>query len=526
MKKGVADFAAWLETNTGRRTAYVLVLAAVFLAWLSLCIVFRVGSPVPDPLASHWNDELGYQRAAQTLADYGKAVGMGGFNEQDTEFPKLSAWSPAAFWPYAALEWVTGQTQPGAVLWFNVFFTLVALAVLLWLMRPNGCQALCLAAFLCVCPIYTRYIWSCMAEAWLVAGTLVFAALVWWAKDHPMHRAANAALLFAVLLAGAMGLVRIYTVALALLPLFALLCKRRYGWAGAGFAACIATGLGYLRLSREMAAYFPGYSGPQTGMELLKSMDVLGLVRLAWEKNAQALAELKAGLFAGEPYACVVLLTLLIWICVLCAAIHRARTKQTSWLYWLYLIVTAVLYEALVVFYTVMQSHRHLLGMFVMGVVLLLFSQPLRKNLALLVLIPAVMVGSLRMQGLLDLKPAVSSVQTSALRSQLTPAFQDLLQVDPQDPWGNTVAWDLNLQSWQPLLLLPSGMAVNNTDYTYLAPAIRDRILKSRYVYTAPGLAADEACRNNGYPLLLEGEGFTLYENTDYQRSAPVFRQA
>ena len=526
MKAKFKALRAWLETKAGRGAAYGVVLAAVFAAWLGLCILFRAGSLVPDALASHWNDELGYQRASQALADYGHAVGMGGFNEQDEGAPKLSAWSPAIFWPYAALEKLTGNTQPGAVLWWNVLFTLLAWGALLWAMRPTGAQALCLAAFLCVCPMYTRYVWSGMAEAWLTAGAVLFIALVWWAQARPGRRGANWALAAAVLLACILSLVRIYTLLLDLLPLFLLLRQKRYGWACAAAAMCAGTAAGYLQLSRRMAAYFPGYSGPQTGMELLKTMNVPGLLGLALEKNINAISELKSGFAAGEPYACAVLLTFFVWGCVLCTAVARARRKQASGLYWMYLLLTAATYETLAVFYTVMQSHRHLLGMLVMGAVLLIHSLPLRRSLAVLALLPLLTIGALRAQGFTDLRPAVSGPETRALRQELGPALVQSLKVDPQDPWGNTVAWDLNQPNWQPLLLFPSGMAVNTTDYTYLAPAIRGRTLKSRYVYTAPGLAADEACRNNGYPLVLQTGGFTLYENTDYERSVPAPGQA
>lgn len=221
----------------------------------------------------------------------------------------------------------------------------------------------------------------------------------------------------------------------------------------------------------------------------------------------------------GNSSAYSMIVLVLLCIVFLIQGILRLRKRESALLPFGFIAVNILIFEAMVVLYSAGQLGRHLLALNVLGCVWLICTSNFRIGLTAVVLTPVFLVVCMRSQGLYELRLPGRTDATEQMRAELRRQFEQVMQLTPDDPWANTVVYDLNNPAWQPRLLLPARFASNTCDYTYIAPAIRQRQLKSRYVYTAKGLAADEACQQNGYPLLLKTDQFTLYKNTDYQKA-------
>lgn len=511
-----------LERPVCRRSLWALAAVSVLLGFLLLCAGSGMNPLHLEPLASTWNDEEGYYRTTQQLLNGTEGQSVSGYNEQNGPGEGISPWNRSAFAGFVVFGRLFGMDDPGRIVAANVLFTVLGMAAFVLLARPTGRQALLVAAFGAGNLLWCRYAWSGMCEAQYVALALVYGGAMLCGMRQSENRRANWALLAAGAAAGAATCSRAYYAALILLPLWALARRKKWNFAAAQ-AVILAASVGeYFREAAQQLSYLQT-DGSGDKLDRLAGFVLSGqpgkAVGMILERNLTAFGDLARGFWTGSESTCAALILLLLCGVFLVQGVLRLRRRQSALLQLGFVAAAMLVFEAMVVLYNAGQMGRHLLALDVLGTVWLICSSSLRTAVAAVILTPVLLVGCLRGEGLYSMRLPAQTPVTVQMRAGLAEQLSQVMEFVPGDPWANTVAYDLNNPQWQARLLMPAGFSSNTCDYTYIAPAIRQRRLKSRYVYTARGLAADEACRQNGYPLLLETDQFTLYENTDYQKA-------
>ncbi|MCD8047487.1 MAG: hypothetical protein LUD80_02765 [Clostridiales bacterium] len=93
----------------------------------------------------------------------------------------------------------------------------------------------------------------------------------------------------------------------------------------------------------------------------------------------------------------------------------------------------------------------------------------------------------------------------------LTSTLAEVLELDENDAWGNTIAKPVESSHLQTTICLPVYMNTSTCTKSYLSAAIANDTLKSKYLMLPDGNSLNTTCEEK-YEIAWQGDGHTIYQ--------------
>lgn len=507
-----------------RRTLWAILLLSPLIAVWIMGAVTGTSVTRLDAYNTTWNDEIGYLRAVRTMRTQGLPTGVQSYNEVASDIPAYGAYIFLTYLPYAAMSFLTGLTSHNFMYYCNVLLVVLANAVFLRLVKPDIKKTIWLIALSTLSLTYERYVWSGMSEASYCAFLIVALACFLWlldGREHPRWKE-NVILVGVTLLILFFGMLRSFHYAWLLIPAYFVIVSDRKRWVK---AASLLSGIVAIGVCFAVVQYLTAHwraefysSGLETLDNLEKYLNMLtsglGGIRKflsqALQINISAIGSvikyLQEGKLSGIVLVVFFVQELLLLGETICSAVER--NWRTAWIMGLALVIGGMIYEANIILYTIVQCHRMLLSTVVFsGYLLCMKGHPVSKGLRQGVEI-ALIAWVLSFNTSYFALPQVDEeVNIDALTSSLAEA----LELDEDDPWGNTVAKSVESRNMQTSICLPTYLCTSACTSDYLEAAIANDTLKSKYLMLPDGNSLNTTCEEK-YEIVWQGDGHTIYQ--------------
>ncbi|MCC8128474.1 MAG: hypothetical protein LIO51_00825 [Clostridiales bacterium] len=481
--------------------------------------VFRL-----DGYNTIWNDEIGYLRAVRTMRTQGLPTGVQSYNEVASDIPAYGAYIVLTYLPYAAVSFLTGLTSHNFMYYCNVLMVVLANAAFLRLVKPDGKKTIWLIALSTLSLVYERYIWSGMSEASYCAFLIVALACFLWLLDGRKHERwkENVVLLGVTLLILFYGMLRAFHYAWLLIPAYYILTSDRKRWVkvvsllgGIAAIGICFTAAGYLT-DHWRAEFYS--SGIETLDNLAKYLEMVtsgfGGIRQflseAFRINVSAIGSVIEYLKGGKMSGVVLVVFFVQELILLAETVRGIVTgdRRTAWLMGLTLVIGGMIYEADIILYTIDQCLRMLLSFVIFsGYLICMKAHPVSKGVRQGVEIALVVTA-------LCLNPssfALPQTDDGVDADELSASLAATLELDENDPWGNTIAKPVESSHLQTTICLPVYMNTSTCTKSYLSAAIANDAVKSKYIMLPDSNSLNETCAEK-YEIVWQGDGHTLYQ--------------
>lgn len=494
--------------------AHTLCTAAVALVFLLAyeLVVYRV--PVTEiflPVSS-WSDEVIYSKQLAAAVQYGAPQGYFGFNESHAAVGTYAAWGPAVFLVYA----LPGLLLRGqnAFLWCNLLFVVLGWTFFARAARLGWKRQLAFAAALAAMNAPIRYVFSAMQEPLHYALVLAVLGLAAGIRRGCRHAGAVWAALFA--LCAAATLVRPYNAVLWLFPL--VLAWPRCKAVGGTVAGAAASAAGTLVLMKKFYAPYLFTNVDLGAVEELFHGHLWAAARSvyykllgAWQQLGQEIAD---GTRVGSCYLLLFALLLVTLACVIWNAAH----KQPAFWKVCALVVTLVVFLALMLMYRPGEASRHTIVYDLLLLAALVAEQPPLTAAAAPVLLAVLSVAGIRMttaRGDSDTSTFTMPVYNAGLSQEVadlqTALTESQARLTSDDPWDHVCAYALGGGShFGMLYAVPDGMGLQFDEDTYLLDPANE--IHSRYIMANTDSDVAQYLEENGWALLYEGTSAAVYE--------------
>ena len=462
--------------------------------------------------ASAWSDEVYYAKQLSAVVTHGVPQGYFGFNESHAEIGRFAAWGPAAFYLYAIPGLIfRGQN---AFLYCNLFWVLAGWLCFVWGTRLDWKRQLLFGVGIAALNAPVRYVFSAMQEPLHYALVLAVLGLAAGIRRGCRHAGAVWAALFA--LCAVATLVRPYNAVLWLFPLvLAWPCCKAVGGTVVGAAASAA---GTLVLMKKFYAPYLFANVDLGAVEELLHGHFWAAVRSvyykllgAWQQLGQEIAD---GTRVGSCYLLLFALLLVTLACVIWNAAH----KQPVFWKVCALVVTLVVFLALMLMYRPGEASRHTIVYDLLLLAALVAEQPPLTAAATPVLLAVLSVAGIRMttaRGDSDTSTFTMPVYNAGLSQEVadlqTALTESQARLTSDDPWDHVCAYALGGGShFGMLYAVPDGMGLQFDEDTYLLDPANE--IHSRYVMASTDSDVAQYLEENGWALLYEGTSAAVYE--------------
>lgn len=487
----------FLQSDRTKKILWILLILSPIAAGFILGLVSSTDVTNLDAWNTVWNDEIGYYRVVRKMRTIGHPTGAGGYNEVLSRNPAWGAYHVLTYLPYVFLSLFTGIDSHNFMVYCNVLLMSLTYFAVVVLLRPTGGQAVWMLVFSCTELIHARYVWSGMSETASIFMTVfVLSCSVWlWKNRNGKEWKVRAVFLLQALLILFFGTIRPYLLAYMVFPVLFLcigeenlrkkVCKTT---ALVLSVVCAVWLYVYLRENYCMQ-YFADVYTEETISGLLKSGQFRQAVYFVLQKNRIAACAVFESFCSGGWVGIVTAATAAL-IVVMVVGCIRCRRQKHKWdvtiVCSLFIGVTILVYEAVILLYSHMQLHRMLLASLTGGAVLcgLLFGH---AECAVHRCITVVLTGwCILMQGrsvyaLPQSDAAALSWNEKNLRSEL----EQVLPFDDSDIWNLTIAALPQSHNLKLRFYIPNYIATNTCNEAYLYTAIEQGTLKSKYILAA-----------------------------------------
>ncbi|MCC8182398.1 MAG: hypothetical protein LIO45_05430 [Clostridiales bacterium] len=505
-----------------RRAMWVLLLLSPLIAVLVMGAATGTSVFQLDAYNTTWNDEVGYLRAVRVMRTQGLPTGIQGYNEVASDIPAYGAYTILTYLPYAALSFLTGMTSHNFMYYSNVIIIVLGNAVFLRLVKPDAKKTAWLIVFSSLSLGYERYVWSGMSEALFCSALIVSLGCFLWLSDGRKHARwkENVVLAGAILMILYCGMLRSFQYIWLLIPIYYVLTSDRKpgGKAAfllgglAAFGVCFAVSR-YL-MDHWRAVYYYNLVGDNVEKYLgLLTSGFAGIRQIFSEVLQANISAIKTviGYLQKGRLGGVILVTFFVQELLLFVETVRSIVKRewkTAWLMGLTLVIGGVIYEATIVLYIVDQCLRMLLSFVVFsGYLLCMKAHPVSRG-ARQVAETALVVAALCIN---TSSFAIPQTDDEVDIDELTSSLAEVLELDEDDAWGNTIAKPSESGSMQTTICLPVYMNTTTCTKSYLKSAIANDTFQSKYIMLPDGYALSEACAEK-YEIVWQGDGHTIYQ--------------
>ena len=394
--------------------------------------------------ASAWSDEVYYAKQLSAVVTHGVPQGYFGFNESHAEIGRFAAWGPAVFYLYAIPGLIfRGQN---AFLYCNLFWVLAGWLCFVWGTRLDWKRQLLFGVGIAALNAPVRYVFSAMQEPLHYALVLAVLGLAAGIRRGCRHAGAVWAALFA--LCAAATLVRPYNAVLWLFPLVLAWPRRKA--VGGTVVGAAASAAGTLVLMKKFYAPYLFANVDLGAVEELLHGHFWAAVRSvyykllgAWQQLGQEIAD---GTRVGSCYLLLFALLLVTLACVIWNAAH----KQPVFWKVCALLVTLVVFLALMLMYRPGEASRHTIVYDLLLLAALVAEQPPLTAAAAPVLLAVLSVAGIRMttaRGDSDTSTFTMPVYNAGLSQEVadlqTVLTESQARLTSDDPWDRVCAYAL-----------------------------------------------------------------------------------
>ena len=478
-----------------------------------------------DAWNTTWNDEVGYNRVIGLLRHEFFPKGMYGFNEDAPSHLAYGPYNIFTYLPYFALSFVTGISTHNFIYYSNVILAALACLLYVALVRPRALEGFLTALFLSTYLVAGRYIWSGMSESIYNFFLILFTALVLWMMKHPgASPGSQGFALFVMILAVFFwNTMRPFYFPLLLIPVY-LIFRKKSRLSGGGkillflfavLAAGASLGLFFFFTNYNVARYFFDSTQTETLKKLVSSGSPVLMLRQILSANKSALKEilgyLKDSRWAGGITLLYFAQSLLILILLIRSLLRGGKSGDgRSAVLFGMLLAGAAIYEANVVLYSPVQLHRMMLAV-TLSYGLFLIELGGWEPIAGEVILAAIMAFFI-VRAPQNFKLPQIDAQTLSAQEQeaMEVELQRLLPLR-DDPWDNTIVKLPEFDRLQWEFMLPTYTSLNVCQKGVLQDLLTRKKLQSKFVILENTSDLNELCKKNGYLVIWEGYGRTLY---------------
>lgn len=491
---------------------------AVIMIWSIMPIMFCFIMCLKDSILfedvylanSKWNDEVFYYKMIEAVVKYGRPLGYFGYNGSTANVGQFGPWSPVLFIAYVIYGKIFGWTMLSPI-YCNIVIMSIAMSVFAYLVSPTKRQTLLVYLLYGSCIPVTRYIFSNMPETTIYALLIIFLGIFIRLLTQTEDSLKISYIIWLNFLVVLLTLMRPYWVLLAIVPGAYWYYKgyRKMGILFEGILSfgCIAL---YFFIANNFCA--PYYT-EIIKLEWIKSVfdqPVLGLygiinrfVYSLWEILQYAGDGIVNGTPVGGIYA--LYLTILIGCSYLSYQCFRGNKKKKLFLrYWLG--YSCVMLLAIIYLYDIKVGSRHVTSFLLIFIFIISILEVSTKRIILFI---ACYMWIFIIRGTDEYTyqiPIYTEEKEAALqlgRRELEKG--NLIELDNEEPWDNTVIWLLNDESpidFTYLYALPGGIGIELYFKEYVLNNFAD--LQPKYILTNIGEEVDLLCEQESKEKIAE----------------------
>ncbi len=529
MRKKHIDYAVFLK--------WVILVSAPVIAGLIIGLVSGTSIFHMDAWNTSLNDEVGYYRSVRTMRLIGTPVGANGYNEVLSKYPAFGAYNYLTYAPYALLSFFTGITSHNFMVYCNVLMMMTAYLFLVILLKPSARQTFWLILFECTELIHDRYVWSGMSETNAIFMTIVVLSCSIWLLERKEAACwkENAVFILETVCILYYGMIRPFLLAYMLFPVYYVLSRKKDLRKKAGmllgivFSSLGAVWLYFYMADNYCAKFFSVTGSMDLLISYLKNGSVGDCVKLVLQINKTAAETIIDSICNGTWIGILSIeLVLIAVIMIIGSILHKpdSKSRDRKWTAVLFAVVSAAIYEANIILYSVNQLHRMLLASVVGGSVLccMLFgnAECMVRQIVVIVF-TAVSILSPKGRLFYALPQAADSSARLFDEKAICEKLEQIMPYDPSgDVWDMTVAavpQEKDLFLWY---CMPVYMAGNTCMEGYLKNAIDLGELKSRYVLVPEWREELRQKCGINYDLIWSGYGYEVYQQREAQTQQKI----
>ncbi|MEG1011493.1 MAG: hypothetical protein RSE54_06495 [Ruthenibacterium sp.] len=473
-------------------------------------------------------DELICQSALRTVLRFFSPQGWCTYNEVQAAAPTLSAWQPLIFYCYGFLAFLIGGWHGyNTFMLLNVMMFMIGIAVFIFLVRPSLKESCWVGAFFLANLFLMRQIWSGNAEGLFIFFSLVLSGTI-IAVIREKQWSARCFRLYLIMIAviSVWGVCRPYALAFMCFPLFYALSQKKYKSSIVVVVASLISLLIYrIGTIYGSAPYVDdGIVSLSVYKQAFSEHGFLGVIRIVFVKIIELLNLMLHGYQYGNQVNTQNITNLfmveLLLVAILLILCWKKHIKK--WHYLAAFFSSSAILVALTFIYIPYTNGRHLLGGCIIMGLMLIFLMPhwwIRSIIVVVALFGTMLTCAFFCNLDSFLLPTTTEKQQQILL-EAHKQFAQILQLDSENAWANTVAWDVAAIPSSPdfiyLYELPDGFAVSLCWDYYLDNAISQNELNSRYLYTKRSSKNYDAAIQRQYVEVCAFNEFVLLENSRY----------
>ena len=341
---------------------YCLLLSTIFISGVILSVLIDGSIWNLNSFNTHLNDELTYYRTVLSMRTMGYPTGHRGYNEYVPPLQSYGFYSVLTFIPYYLTSFITGISSHNFIVYGNVILIELSIIIFILAIRPTLRQSIAFSLLFASNMVITRYIWSGMVEAFFIATTISVASIsinlyrkkLWKTKEYIL-------LGIMLLLIYYMGATRPFMLTYILLPILLL-----YRNSGLKKYQKILLTIGIFLLSFATIYLFFWFIKNtnskyffDTVLADFKKSPIKAFLRA--HKNVLSLLinifseELDALTKHTTAYFCLFMI-----VFIALSKYSLIRKKEYTSLVFVTLIITFVIFEAIIVIYSYAQTRMYL----------------------------------------------------------------------------------------------------------------------------------------------------------------------
>lgn len=474
-----------------------------------------------DLASSDWNDELFYYKQVEAILSHGYPQGYFGFNESHALKLSFAAWSPVLVWPWLVLGKIFGWTLMSPI-YYNILLMMLTMAGYVLIVKPTWKQLGLLAILFCTYTPFVRYMLCGMPEIICFSMLIFYFAVMLKHLERPTRNK----LVWLIVLAAVMTLMRPYLILFLLYPLGCLVQEKQ--WKGSlvsvGILGVVA--VVYWAINHYLGAeyftplfktdwlkpFFEGHFG-QGFKGILASLYYNGSTF-----KSLLIEGLRTGIYEGAIFAGYIAM-LLLFVFQAVAEFVKKHRKQAFVYGYLAFSFFAML-VALLLMYKMKEGSKHLLTFMAVGIFAVAMMETRYYKKAMFVAVLCIYLYYIKGMTIEEYRIPFASEERVQQLAYWDDIFDEKLVLKTEDVpnYENVVIWvfsdkvdgEYQITDWQILYSLPEGFGISCCYDDFVAANLE--LLQSKYVTVPAGGTLAQMCEATGKVLIGNDGNVSVYE--------------
>lgn len=456
---------------------------------------------------SKWNDEVLYFKITESVAKFNTPLGYFGYNESSANIGQFGAWSPVIFVFYILYAKLFGWSMLSPI-YCNIILMMLAMFVFAYLVVPTKKQMLLICLLFCTCSIMTRYMLSGMPEVSIYSLLIIFLGFSIKVYRAYGDKLKIRYLLILNVLAFFLALMRPYWILLFFVPAWYWYGtkKRKISILIEGMISFVSLGV-YFFIANNLCAQ---YLTPIINLDWLKLLitspgkGIYNIFYILISQMWNLFQGIGDGIVQGSPTGAMyavffVTMFYLVFYISKCKKDVKYKQGLCYGLGYLLIMLLAIFY-----LYDLNVGSRHVTGfILVFMLVFPLIETSWKRYLFFLTVFIWIFCARATDEYTYQLPVYTADKGSDIVRGK--EELTDLVDVNADDPWDNTVIWlysDETTIDFTYLYAVPGGMGINLCFKNYVLSNFEQ--LKPKYIITNIGEEVDLLCKEKQKELMAE----------------------